>query len=345
MTVTNWNREPPPGFQGFREDLPMTVYTRHLPHWRQDGAAYFVTFRLADSLPQSKLRELEAIKREWAMKSRLGRTDCQSVLQPDNRTDWQSVLQNGESFLSRHVLRENWENFARSLAVKVENWLDEGMGECWLARPEISQVVIDSFHHFDNDHYELGCYVVMPNHVHGVFRPLRPKSLPLEKVLQSRKLRMSLQINAIVERSGALWEEESFDRIIRDEEHLYRCIQYIGATPSKHDCRRIGGEDGFGRHGNRLAGDSTIRPTGTDWQSVTTIKRRTDCQSVPIKRGQTFDFGLDRARFKVTIRDLEATAVPTRCGTDWQSVLQSSVGRIANPSYDPPKPRIGFHQG
>jgi hypothetical protein len=27
---------------------------------------------------------------------------------------------------------------------------------------------------------------------------------------------------------GELWQEESFDRIIRDEEHLYRCIQYIG---------------------------------------------------------------------------------------------------------------------
>jgi REP element-mobilizing transposase RayT len=116
---------------------------------------------------------------------------------------------------------------------KVEAWLDEGMGQCWMARPEISQVVMDSLHHFDNDHYELGCYVVMPNHVHGILRPLRPKSLSLEKILQSRKRRASREINAILGRSGSLWEEETFDRIIRDEEHLYRCIQYIGANPTK----------------------------------------------------------------------------------------------------------------
>ena len=29
----------------------------NLPHWRQDGVTYFVTFRLADSLPQAKLDE------------------------------------------------------------------------------------------------------------------------------------------------------------------------------------------------------------------------------------------------------------------------------------------------
>ena len=61
----NWNLSPPPGFQGLCEDLPLTVYERHLPHWRQDGATYFVTFRLEDSLPQPKLRELELFKAEW----------------------------------------------------------------------------------------------------------------------------------------------------------------------------------------------------------------------------------------------------------------------------------------
>ena len=58
MTVETWNREAPPGFQGLHSDIPVTFYYRHLPHWRQDGATYFVTFRLADSLPQMKLREL-----------------------------------------------------------------------------------------------------------------------------------------------------------------------------------------------------------------------------------------------------------------------------------------------
>ncbi len=33
--------------------------------------------------------------------------------------------------------------------------------------------------------------------------------------------------------SGSLWEIETYDRIIRDEEHLYRVIQYIGRDPTK----------------------------------------------------------------------------------------------------------------
>jgi hypothetical protein len=30
-----------------------------------------------------------------------------------------------------------------------------------------------------------------------------------------------------------LWQEESYDRIIRDEEHLYHCLQYIGDNPRR----------------------------------------------------------------------------------------------------------------
>ena len=35
-----------------------------------------------------------------------------------------------------------------------------------------------------------------------------------------------------MKQQGNLWQEESYDRIIR-EEHLWRAIQYIGANPSK----------------------------------------------------------------------------------------------------------------
>jgi hypothetical protein len=59
------NLPSPPGFQGLHPDKPVTTYVRHLPHWRQGGATYFVTFRLGDSLPQSKLDELDQMRREW----------------------------------------------------------------------------------------------------------------------------------------------------------------------------------------------------------------------------------------------------------------------------------------
>ena len=40
------------GFQPFDTRKPLRLYRRNLPHWRQDGATYFVTFRLDDALPQ-----------------------------------------------------------------------------------------------------------------------------------------------------------------------------------------------------------------------------------------------------------------------------------------------------
>ena len=49
------NPAPPPGFRGLNPEQPVQIYYRHLPHWRQAGATYFVTFRLADALPQEKL--------------------------------------------------------------------------------------------------------------------------------------------------------------------------------------------------------------------------------------------------------------------------------------------------
>ncbi len=43
--------EIPAGFRGLDPDLEVRIYRRGLPRWRQEGATYFVTFRLVDSLP------------------------------------------------------------------------------------------------------------------------------------------------------------------------------------------------------------------------------------------------------------------------------------------------------
>ncbi len=40
-------------------------------------------------------------------------------------------------------------------------------------------------------------------------------------------------VNQKLGRTGLLWQEESFDRIIRDEEHLFNLIRYVGNNPRK----------------------------------------------------------------------------------------------------------------
>jgi putative transposase len=106
------------------------------------------------------------------------------------------------------------------------------MGSCRLTE-DSATIVVDALHYFDAVRYELDSYVIMPNHVHVIVRPLSCEVESLERILQSWKRYTSREINRRHGLRGSFWQEESFDRIIRDEEHLYRAVQYIGSNPSK----------------------------------------------------------------------------------------------------------------
>ena len=194
------NLSPPPGFTGLNPNIPVSMYFRHLPHWRQPGATYFVTFRLADSLPQEKLEVLRMFRADWLRKNPTPKADA----------------------LSKFSL----ENMRR-----IEAWLDKGMGSCHLKEEIVSRELIETMHHFDDVRYQLSCYVVMPNHVHVIVRPSFSDSADLEVILRGWKGYSARGINRLLRRNGSLWQDESFDRIVRNEEHLYRAVQYIGANP------------------------------------------------------------------------------------------------------------------
>lgn len=200
---SNWNLEPPANFQGLREDLPLDVYIRNLPHWRQKGATYFVTFRLADSIP----------------------LECTALLQRI-RADW----------LARNPMPHSpgaVEQLGRVLFERVEYWLDQGSGSCLLQDSENSKIVDDAIRYFHKELYELGASVVMANHVHCILRPFLTTRLELEDLLGRCKSFTANKINARNGLSGSIWQQESFDRIVRDSEHLWRCLQYIGKNPTK----------------------------------------------------------------------------------------------------------------
>ena len=52
-------------FQFFNPTEDVSVLSGDLPHWRQDGVPYFVTFRLSDSLPQGKIEEWKQEREIW----------------------------------------------------------------------------------------------------------------------------------------------------------------------------------------------------------------------------------------------------------------------------------------
>jgi putative transposase len=193
------NLETPPGFRGLHPDLPITVYHRHLPHWRQEDATYFVTFRLDDALPRRKVEELRALRRDWEARY------------PPPRSE------------------EDWESYAREVTVKAERWLDAGQGTCYFKDPRFAEVLREAILFFQDQRYFVSCGTIMPNHCHLVIRPF--PSHTLETILQVCKGYAASRVNRVLRRKGTVWQEESYDRIVRDEEHLYRVVQYIGRNP------------------------------------------------------------------------------------------------------------------
>ena len=93
---------------------------------------------------------------------------------------------------------------------------------------DLVMTVIQEQHHKTID---LDAAVVMPDHVHAIFRVIDPYTL--SQVLQQVKGRPSRQINQILRRQGRVWLAESFDHIIRHATELEEKMEYIQQNPAK----------------------------------------------------------------------------------------------------------------
>src|SRR5262245_2827503 len=114
---------------------------------------------------------------------------------------------------------------------RIERYIDQGHGECSLRLPAVAEVVEGALLHFHEVRYHLVAWVVMPNHVHVLFRPNPECSL--SQILHSWKSFTSNQSNRLLGRQGRFWHPDFFDRYIRDEEHFQRAWQYIENNPVK----------------------------------------------------------------------------------------------------------------
>ena len=95
----------------------------------------------------------------------------------------------------------------------------------------LARCVADTLLHFDSRRYLMDCFVVMRNHVHTLFRLLTPHSL--ESVVKSWKGFMAREINRRLKKRGRLWQEDYWDRLIRNESHWAKCREYIRTNPVK----------------------------------------------------------------------------------------------------------------
>ncbi len=102
-------------------------------------------------------------------------------------------------------------------------------GSCVLGQVESAEIVEAALDYFQGVRYALHAWVVMPNHVHVVVTPSEDDEL--SKILHSWKSFTSNRINVLLGQSGRLWQEESFDHVIRSEEDLLKFIAYTENNP------------------------------------------------------------------------------------------------------------------
>ena len=180
---------------------------RDLPHWDLHGATYFVTSCLAGSIPALGRLPIKADTSTSTAERRVG----QHHGRPSSST----------GFASR------------------ERLVDAAVGVRWLEDRRVAAEVQHAMLYFAGTRYDVLAYVVMPNHVHWVFKPLptwreRCASRPAREIIMHSFCRQTARVgNRILGRTGRFWQHESYDRIVRDDDELHRIIDYIEFNPVK----------------------------------------------------------------------------------------------------------------
>jgi len=202
-----------------------TYYKRNLPHYQPLGYVYFVTTRLAGTIPKSVY---ENLKKEYN----------RELL---NISNYKNLTKR------RHIYNKLQENSF----LNYDSILDQSRyGQKWLSNKLVADLVQKSVHFRDNKEFELFAYTIMPNHIHMIIKPVieqNPESLKnqdetyfiVTKIMKSFKMFTGKEANKILKRSGQFWQHESYDHVIRTTEELHRLTEYILHNPIKANLCKI----------------------------------------------------------------------------------------------------------
>ncbi len=194
-------------------------YRAKLPHIHPADGIFFITFRLANSLPKQVIHQFMEEKNFEKLRIR---------------------LQN-EGIFKRELIYEIEKNYFN----KFDKLLSQSTTNCWLNNNKIAQLVANKLHSYDNLRYLLICFCIMPNHVHILVnmknfisinrsnRYGRTKNYPLSDVLRLIKGSTARLANKLLDRSGEFWQHESYDHYVRSEKEYNKIIEYILLNPVK----------------------------------------------------------------------------------------------------------------
>jgi putative transposase len=201
-----------------KDDAVVThYYERNLPHWQPEGRAFFVTWRLWGSLPASALARVRA-----------GLDAGAAVVAKEHGQDPDRTSRDRTPHPTKRRAVSAGEYFAA-----IDRELDRAQtGPRWLQDARAAKVVVETLLRGDRElgHYNLRAFVVMPNHVHI----LNERRMDPVRALKGIKGTTAREINRILGRTGRpFWQDESFDRWVRNESEFDRIRAYIERNPVK----------------------------------------------------------------------------------------------------------------
>lgn len=200
-----------------------TYHERRLPHIQPIGATFFVTWNLEGAIPHAVLDQMKQVRDE-ALRN----------------------IENNQKLSEeeKKVLRfqSKWAFFK-----SYDQYLDNPVHESpqWLKNPAVAKLVADRIHEFNGRYYDLLAFCIMPNHVHALFDfsiqlPQDGSAVneqhykQLWQVIKLIRGATSTWANRLLDRVGErFWQEEYFDRYIRNDSHLYNATNYTIMNPVK----------------------------------------------------------------------------------------------------------------
>lgn len=101
---------------------------------------------------------------------------------------------------------------------------------------EAREIVLNSCLFFNNKRYQIFVLVVMTNHVHLLIQPLlksEKEYWSLSSIMNSIKSYSAKQIPKVMNHIGIVWQNERYDRIVRNEQEFQQFWEYIRQNPVK----------------------------------------------------------------------------------------------------------------
>jgi putative transposase len=107
-----------------------------------------------------------------------------------------------------------------------------------LLSPEERTITLEALCYWDRKKWTLYVAVVLPDHVHVLAQPLwrdDDGAFDLGEILHSVKRFSARKINQSRGNHGSLWQDERYDRIVRDDAEFLEKWQYIRNNPVKEE--------------------------------------------------------------------------------------------------------------